>query len=191
MAKKYTMGVDTDFYAQDASTQYKVITSSGEILGTKLCYGNSTANTLVDSSGQVFYKGVDIFEDLARTVQTISSGAASSGTAINGYGITVFQGDTGGSFQMNAPSYPQARKTIIFTQGSSIARVISSTNTTGSTDNDRGFSFYSAGATNSTAITFSTGSTVGGTLEMIAVTTKQWIPLISYSSTPIFTLGAS
>ena len=185
---KNMMGIDASLYLQDESTQYEVITGKGEFIGTKYCYGNSTANTLIDSSGQVFYKGVDIFEDLERTVQTISSGAASSGTAINGYGITVFQGDTGGSFQMNAPSYPQARKTIIFTQGSSIARVISSTNTTGSTGNDRGFSFYREGSTNSTAITFSTDSTVGGTLEMIAVTTKQWIPLIFHSSTPIFTL---
>ena len=191
MALKYMMGVGSDFYAQDASTQYKVISSSGEALFTKYCYGNSTANTLVDSSGQIFYKGVDTFTDLERTVQTISSGAASSGTAISGYGVTIFNGDTGGSFQMSAPAYPQARKTIIFTQGSSIARSISSTNTTGSTDNDVGFSFYSRAATNSSAITFSTGSTVGGTLELFAVTTMQWVPLISHSSTPVFTLATT
>lgn len=171
MSRKYKFSAGADLYVQkEDGTEVKVITSSGELL--------YKSTDLGDYSAQV---------DLDRTLQSISS-AQSSTITILGYGVTVYQGDTGASLQMNAPSYAGVRKTIIFTQGSSIARSISSTNTAGSTGNNAGFSFYSPAATNSSSITLSTGSTVAATLELLGLTTVQWYPLISHSSTPVFTV---
>jgi len=186
MAPKYTLANGAALYAQNGSTEFKVIDSTGDVIGGKFNYGNSSDNTLADTSGQLYYMGNDV-----NAVQVISSGAASSGTAITGYGVTVFGGDTGGSFSMSAPAYVGVRKTIIFTKGSSIARSINSSVTTGSADNSIGFSFYSLAATNSSAITLSTGSTLGGILELIGGTTKQWYPAIPFTTLSNYSLATT
>lgn len=207
------MANGADFYSQNGSTEFKVIGSTGDITAQALYAGSTShivvdssgnillgssgklftgstdsTNVAVDSSGQLYYRGYDI----ANSIQTLTSGAGSSASQITGYGVTIHTGDTGTSLQMAAPAYAGARKTIIFTKGSSIARTIDSTNTTGSTDNDRGWSFYNPGvSTNSSGITLTTGTTGGATLEFIAVTTKQWALLPAGTSTPVYTLATT
>ena len=212
MAGKYVLANSANLYAQNGSTEFKVITSTGDVIAGAILYGNSSDNMAIDSSGnmllgslsnlyayttdstgvavnssgEILYRGYDM-----RAVQTISSAAASTATAITGYGITIYEGDTGCSLPMSAPVYIGVRKTLIFTQGSSIARSINSSQTTGSTDNDRTFSFFSTAATNSSAITFTTGSTVSFTFEMIGVSTSLWLAMPDYSSTPLYTLATT
>ncbi|MBW2003003.1 MAG: hypothetical protein JRI72_00100 [Deltaproteobacteria bacterium] len=172
MAKKYVLANGADFYAQNGSTEFKVITSTGDVIAGRVMYGNSSDNVIVNSSGEILYRGYDM-----RAVQTLTSGSDSTDTAITGYGITVFHGDTGCSLSMSAPVYAGVRKQIIFTQGSSVARSINSSETTGSTDNDLGFSFWSTAATNSSAITLSTGSTLACTINLLGISTQQWLLL--------------
>lgn len=192
-----------DFYAQYGSTEFKVIGTTGNIyfsgltpassghqaidssgnilLGSsgKIFSGSTdSTNVIADSSGQLSYKGYDI----AGAPQILTSGAGSSASQITGYGVTIHQGDTGTSLQMAAPVYAGVRKTLIFVQGSSIERTISSTYTTGSTGNDRGWSFFSTGATNSSGLTLSTASTLGFSIELIGMTTKQWAVMPVHSS---------
>ncbi len=194
MGGSYIMGKDADFYAQNTTT-FKVIDSSGNMKGNTLCAG-STSIPVASSAGVLYFKGAAISAESSEinastydlSVQIISSGAASTATAIKGYGITVYQGDTACSLPMSAPVQAGLIKTIIFTQGSSIARSICSSNTTGSTDNDRGFTFYSTACTNSTSITMTTGSTLGATLQLLAQTTIIWLPLRNNTSHFNFTV---
>lgn len=201
-----------DFYMQNGSTEFKVLGSTGNmyfsgltpassgheaidssgniLLGSsgKLFSGSTdSTNLAIDSSGQLSYKGIDL-----GAVQIMTSGVGSSAAQITGYGVTIHQGDTGTSLQMAAPAYVGARKTLIFLQGSSIARTIDSTNTTGSTGNDRGWSFWSTASTNSTGIVLTTGSTLAFSLELIAPTTVQWAVMPGYSSDAVeYTLATT
>jgi hypothetical protein len=186
MARKYVLANEAYMAVQNGSTEFKVIDSTGDVIAGAIFYGNSTLNQLADSSGQLKYMGYD-----ENNIQIIASGDGSTATAILGYGITIYDGGTGCSLLMSAPPYVGCKKTIIFSQGSSIARSINSTATTGSTDNDRHFSFWSTAASNSSAITMSTLSTQALSLELFARTTKQWQVLTAPTSTPLYALATT
>ncbi len=179
MGGSYIMGKDADLYAQN-STTYKCIDSSGNVQGNVLFAGSSSI-PVASSVGVLYFKGAAISAESSEinastynlSQQILSSG--SSATAIRGYGVTIFKGDTGCSLSMSPPPQANIMKTIIFTQGSSIARSINSTLTTGSTDGDRGFSFYSTAASNSSALTFTTGTTGPFAVQLFALSTAQWI----------------
>jgi hypothetical protein len=180
----YVMANDQDFYTQHDSTSRKLFDSSGNITANKL-YGGTTSLQIASSAGILYQNNSEITASAAELnntshmtqVQIMTSGVGTSAAQITGYGVTVVNGDTGCSLQMGAPPYVGHIKTLIFNQGSSIARTIDSTNTTGSSGNDRGWSFFSVAATNSSGIVFSSASTKPFAIQFVAMTTKQWIPI--------------
>ncbi len=195
----YIMANDEDFYTQHDSTARKLFDSSGNITANKI-YGGTTSLLIATSGGYLYQHNQAITAESSEinastfgmSIQTITS-AVSSSTNIVGYGITIYQGDTGCSLQMDAPVQAGIIKTIVFTAGSSIARSIASTNTTGSSNNDRGWSFFVKGTSNSTGVSFTTGSTIGFSMQFYAMSTKQWLPMgnLSDSSTINYTFAGS
>jgi hypothetical protein len=116
MMGKYTMNNGADFYAQNGSTEFKVITSTGDVVAGKVHFGNSTANTAIGSTGLLYSNGAPI--NYAETLYYSSAGLNVSTTPA--YGLTYVQtNSTGGDFSVVpavltiAAPIPGVRKTIV------------------------------------------------------------------------------
>ena len=178
MAKKNVMANGSALYAQNGSTEFQVVSSTGQL------YQNGTAITA--SAAEINYATLD------HTVQTISSGAPASN--ISGYGITFVEGDTGGTYYINAPSYIGAKKKVIFVAASTLPYLLKSSAPTS-------WAFKSVGASNSSQITFnktafSTAANGGNvfSVELYGQTTSIWRfvpPLGSSLSTNFYTIATT
>lgn len=175
--------------ATNGSTDLNVVDSTGAVYGNGIyARSGSTAVQVASSTGGLYHQGTALTatpEEINnstydRSVQQLTSG--SSATQITGYGITVNYGDTGCSLHIAAPKYAGVSKKLIYTQGSSIARSVSSTAVGTTAGDGTGWYFYSTASSNSSSITFTTGTTHAFSVELIGLTTNTWMVMVPYTS---------
>lgn len=167
MPGKNVMANGSAFYAQNGSTEFQVCSATGQL------YQQGVAITA--QSSELNYSTQD------HSVQTISSGAPASN--ISGYGLTIVEGDTGGSYYINAPSYTGVKKTILFRQGSTLPYLLKSSNSASA----GGWFFRMPAASNSSQITFNTTAISSGgknpfVVELYGQSTQAWIYAPVYGS---------
>jgi hypothetical protein len=179
MARKNVMANGSAFYAQNNSTEFQICGATGQL------YHNGVAITAQTQE----INNVT----LNQTVQTISSGAP--GANINGYGLTIIDGDTGGSYYINAPSYAGVKKTVLFRKGSTLPYIIKSSNNS----TTAGWYFNMPSASNSSQITFNTTALSSGganpfVVDLYGKSTHAWIYAPTYGSslsTNFYTVGTT
>ena len=167
------MGNGADLYTQEASTEFKVVGSTGNIMFGTLYKGNSTASTdlVISSSGLLYSQGVP-----TNYVETLvlSSVGFDISTATP-YGITYITANStaGGDFStsvrlltLGAP-ITGVEKTIIF---DTTAAAINTLDVSVSTD----VGIMSASATTNLVLAFSSLATLPQVVTMVGLSTAIW-----------------
>jgi hypothetical protein len=172
MAQKYVMGNGANFYAQNGSTNFQVINSTGAVSFGALYKGNSTNSTdmVCSASGLLYSLGVPT--NYAETI-TLTSVGLSVSTAPP-YGVTYINpNSTGGDFTTSVRlltlgrPIPGVEKTIIF---ATTAAAINTLDVSVTSD----CGIISSSASTNLILAFSSLATLPQAVTMIGVSTSVW-----------------
>ena len=172
MSRKYVMSNGASQFAQNGSTQFKVIGSTGSVSFGALYKGNSTASTdlVVSASGLVYSQRVPT--NFSETLSYSSLGLSVSTTPA--YGITyIDQNTAGGDCSTNvglltiAAPIIGVRKTIV------LKSTVASSNTLALLLSTNVGVLTSTGTTNS-FINFSSLATMTQSITLVGLSTTLW-----------------